>query len=181
MDVSQQWPASGGTVVELVVFQYDDLESADAVAAAVLRRPAGEAADAAEDLELIGLAVVRWPSRATRPNFRPVESAGQEPRVSTAFWGLLFGMVFYLPLVGAALGRTTGTVADLLVDMGIGDTFVNRLRDQVVPGTSSLAVLSASEDLDGLRARADPSGRRTEMVVRLDDRHQAALWAVFGA
>jgi uncharacterized membrane protein len=167
-------------VVDLVVFQYDDLDSADTAAAAVLRRPASQVPGAPADPEPAGLAVIWWPSWAGRPSFRPVESADQEGPVIPAFWGLLFGLVFYLPLIGAALGRTTGTVADLLVDLGIGDAFVNRLRDQVVPGTSSLAVLAASPDLDALRERADSSGRRTELVVHLDDRQQAALWAVFG-
>jgi uncharacterized membrane protein len=172
---------SGGVVIDLVVFQYDDLESADTVAAAVLGRPSGDDLGAWDDPQLTGLAVIWWPSRAARPSFRAVEAADQEYRVIAAFWGMLFGLVFYLPLIGAALGRTTGAVADLLVDMGIGDTFVNRLRDQVVPGTSSVAVLSPSDDLDGLRERADASGRCTEIVVRLDDRQQAALWSVFGA
>jgi uncharacterized membrane protein len=167
-------------VLELVVFQYDDVESAEHVAAAVLGRSREDRPVSPVDLDLSGLAVIWWPSGAVRPTFRPVEPDGQQHRVTAAFWGLLFGLVFYLPLVGAALGRTTGTVADLLVDLGIGDTFVNRLRDQVVPGTSSLVLLAAGSELDGLRARADAAGPRTEIVARLDDRQHAALWSVFG-
>jgi uncharacterized membrane protein len=167
-------------VVDLVVFQYDDVTSAGTVAAAVLGRPAGDASGTPADEQLTGLAVIWWPLGEGRPSFRPIEAEGHEDHVIPAFWGLLFGLVFYLPLIGAALGRTTGTVADLLIDMGIGDTFVNTLRDQVVPGTSSIAMFSRRVDLDDLRARADSSGRRTEIIVRLDHRQDAALRAVFG-
>lgn len=166
-------------MVELVVYQYDDVAGADRAAARLLRSLVRGAEGGHPDLGVSALAVIWWPTRAARPSYRPVECDGVRA-VTPAFWGLVLGLVFYLPLVGAALGRTTGTVADLLADLGIGDTFVNRMRDQVVPGTSSLAMLAAPEGADALREHVGAVALRSELVARLDDRQQAALWTVFG-
>jgi hypothetical protein len=166
-------------VVSLVALQYDDVGEASRAAARVVRpgdpgAPAGAAA-----LSTGGLAVAWWTSRAPSPSFRPLTTPGS-PHVGPAFWGLLFGTVFYLPLIGAALGRTTGTDSDLLADLGIGDTFVNRLRDQLVPGTSALVVVWTQPDTVSLLARGAAHDRRLALVAGFDDAQQAALWEVFG-
>ena len=58
-----------------------------------------------------------------------------------SFWGLLFGLIFFVPLLGAAIGAATGALAGSLTDVGIDDAFINKVRDQVTPGTSALFVL----------------------------------------
>lgn len=167
-------------MLSLVALQYDDVGEASRAAARVVRPGPADAPDgAAPGLSTGGLAVAWWTSRAPSPSFRPLATPGSR-HVGPAFWGLLFGTVFYLPLVGAALGRTTGTDSDLLADLGIGDTFVNRLRDQLVPGTSTLVVVWTQPDTAALLALGAAHDRHLALVAGLDDAQQAALWEVFG-
>src|SRR5213079_2967678 len=41
--------------------------------------------------------------------------------VSGAFWGTLIGLIFLMPLAGAALGAASGTLGGYLTDVGIDD------------------------------------------------------------
>jgi uncharacterized membrane protein len=95
------------------------------------------------------------------------------------FWGLLFGLIFFLPLLGAAIGAATGALAGSLTDVGIDDTFINRVRDTVTPGTSALFVLSSDAALDRIR-EAFAGGPPGELIfTNLTDDQEAALRAVF--
>ena len=41
--------------------------------------------------------------------------------VTGAFWGTLIGLIFLMPLAGAALGAASGTLSGYLTDVGIDD------------------------------------------------------------
>ena len=43
------------------------------------------------------------------------------------FWGLLIGMIFLNPLIGAAVGAGAGAISGKLSDIGINDKFMNFL------------------------------------------------------
>ena len=77
-----------------------------------------------------------------------------------AFWGLLFGLIFFVPLLGAAIGAATGALAGSLTDVGIDDEFINKVRDQITPGTSALFVMTSDAVVDkvqgGLRRATSP-------------------------
>jgi uncharacterized membrane protein len=51
------------------------------------------------------------------------------------FWGMLIGMIFLNPLLGA------GALSGKLRDIGIGDDFMKKLGETFQPGTSALFVL----------------------------------------
>ncbi|MEE4242527.1 MAG: DUF1269 domain-containing protein, partial [Desulfopila sp.] len=61
--------------------------------------------------------------------------------VGGSFWGLLIGMIFLNPLVGAAAGAGAGALSGKLTDVGINDKFMKELGETVAPGTSALFVL----------------------------------------
>jgi uncharacterized membrane protein len=61
--------------------------------------------------------------------------------VSGGFWGMLLGMVFLNPLMGAALGAGAGALSGKLSDIGISDGFMKELGETFTPGTSALFVL----------------------------------------
>jgi uncharacterized membrane protein len=42
-------------------------------------------------------------------------------RALISFWGSLIGLIFLMPLVGAALGAASGTLGGYLTDLGIND------------------------------------------------------------
>ena len=54
------------------------------------------------------------------------------------FWGLLFGMLFFIPVFGMALGAGFGALMGKVTKTGIDKQFENQVRDMVKPGTSAL-------------------------------------------
>src|SRR5437762_7803793 len=40
------------------------------------------------------------------------------------FWGTLIGLIFLMPLAGAALGAASGTLSGYLTDIGINDKWI---------------------------------------------------------
>ncbi len=75
--------------------------------------------------------------------------------VGGGFWGLLIGMIFMFPLVGAAVGAGAGAISGKLSDIGINDEFMKELSKTLQPGNSALFVLvrKATPDkvLEGLK------------------------------
>ena len=78
--------------------------------------------------------------------------------MSGAFWGMLFGLIFFVPLLGLAVGAASGALAGSLTDVGIDDSFIKEVRAKVTPGTSALFLMTSgtvqdkvAEELKGLR------------------------------
>ena len=61
--------------------------------------------------------------------------------VGGGFWGMLIGMIFLNPLLGAAVGAGAGALSGKLRDIGISDDFMKELGQTFQPGTSALFVL----------------------------------------
>ena len=61
--------------------------------------------------------------------------------VGGGFWGLLIGMIFLNPLLGAAVGAGAGALSGKLSDIGIDDNFMKELGESLTPGSSALFVL----------------------------------------
>jgi len=75
---------------------------------------------------------------------------------SGGFWGLLIGMIFLNPLLGAAVGAGAGALSGALTDVGIDDKFMQALADGFQNGGSAIFILvrkaTADKVLDGLAA-----------------------------
>jgi uncharacterized membrane protein len=54
---------------------------------------------------------------------------------------MLIGMVFFNPLLGAAVGAGAGAISGKLTDIGISNDFMKDLGETISPGTSALFVL----------------------------------------
>lgn len=123
------------TVDTISVWRFGDVRGAEDV----LRR-----------LDGIGdAALVWWPAGQRMPSTRHLGS-------SDLWWGVLLGMVFFVPLAGPALGAAAGAVAGGLADFGLGDDFILQVREAVTPGTSAVFVVSdrAAADHFGLELGA---------------------------
>ncbi len=126
-------------------------------------------------ITIVDRAVVSWPAGATRPTTRHSEAA--ELRRETgwgAVWGLLFGALFFLPLLGAAAGAGVAAIHKAMERVGIGAEQMETLRWQIVEGTSALFLLTEDADLDRLGER----WRGTHSVLidtNLTDVEQARL------
>ena len=61
--------------------------------------------------------------------------------VGGGFWGMLIGMIFLNPLVGAAVGAGAGAISGKFSDIGIDDKFIKELGETITPETSAFFVL----------------------------------------
>ena len=61
--------------------------------------------------------------------------------VSVTFWGTLIGLIFLMPLAGAALGAASGAIGGALTDVGINDKWMKDTAAAIEPGTAALFVL----------------------------------------
>ena len=95
------------------------------------------------------------------------------------FWGLLFGLIFFVPLLGAAIGAAFGALSGSLADVGIDDTFIKRVRDEITPGTSALFVLTSDAVQD--RVREAFAGQDFELLfTNLSKEQEDNLRKAFG-
>lgn len=74
---------------------------------------------------------------------------------SGAMWGTLIGLIFLMPLAGAAIGAASGAIGGKLSDIGIDDQFVKDCSKVLHNGEAALFVLirkvTADKVLEGLR------------------------------
>jgi hypothetical protein len=54
--------------------------------------------------------------------------------VSGTFWGSLIGLIFLMPLVGAAIGAASGAITGALTDLGINDRWMKEVAAAIQPG-----------------------------------------------
>src|SRR3954451_5132645 len=87
-------------------------------------------------------ALLTWAPKRRKPKLRELGSLRGPGALWGGFWGLLLGMIFLVPLAGLAFGAGAGAVAGGLVDVGIDDGFIKRIRAEVEPGTSAAFILS---------------------------------------
>jgi uncharacterized membrane protein len=98
--------------------------------------------------------------------------------VGGGFWGMLVGLIFLNPLLGAAAGAAGGAIAGRFTDIGISDKMIQDVAQSFQPGTSALFVLvrRATEDkvLEGLKPFA---GKGKVFQTSLGKEDEAALRA----
>src|SRR3974390_985863 len=96
--------------------------------------------------------------------------------VSGAFWGSLIGLIFLMPLAGAAIGAASGAIGGKLSDVGLNDKWMKDTAAAIQPGTAALFVLvrkvTADKVLDGLKGEGG-----TVMKTSLDHTKETALQA----
>jgi uncharacterized membrane protein len=130
-------------------------------------------------LVILDAATVTWELGKKKPKTRQLASTIGAGALGGSFWGLLFGLIFFVPLLGAAVGAATGALAGSLTDVGIDDTFINQVRDQVTPGTSALFVMSSDAVVDKIRDAFAGDEKADLIFTNLDSDQEAALREVF--
>jgi uncharacterized membrane protein len=65
-----------------------------------------------------------------------------------AFWGMLIGLLFWVPIFGMAVGAALGAMAGKGSDYGINDDFIKDVGQQIQPGNSALFLLVESAQAD---------------------------------
>ena len=156
----------------LTVWKFDSAGGADE-ATNILRDLASKQLITLEDA-----ATVRWDEGKKKPKTRQLNNLTGAGALGGAFWGMLFGLIFFVPLLGAAIGAASGALGGALSDVGIDDDFINRIRDEVTPGTSALFLMSSGAVVD--KVRDSFGGAHAELVfTNLSEEQEQALRAAF--
>ena len=58
-----------------------------------------------------------------------------------AFWGMLIGLLFWMPWLGIAMGALSGALGGALSDYGLDDGFIKEVATTIRPGHSALFLL----------------------------------------
>jgi uncharacterized membrane protein len=92
--------------------------------------------------------------------------------VSGGFWGMLIGLLFLNPLLGAVVGAGAGAISGKFRDIGLDDNMMKEVGTSLKPGTSALFVLlrnvTADKVLDGLKSFVG-KGRVYQSSLSKDD------------
>jgi uncharacterized membrane protein len=59
--------------------------------------------------------------------------------VSGTFWGALIGLIFLMPLAGAALGAASSAIGGALTDVGINDKWMKKTAAVIQPAIRARA------------------------------------------
>ncbi|MGY1604764.1 DUF1269 domain-containing protein [Geodermatophilus sp. SYSU D00815] len=104
-----------------------------------------------ELIQIHDAALVTYPEGARKPKTKQLSGLAGAGALGGAFWGFLFGLIFFVPLLGMAIGAGIGALTGSLTDVGIDDSFIRRVRDEIQPGTSALFVLSSGAVVDRVK------------------------------
>ena len=97
-----------------------------------------------------------------------------------AFWGLLIGLIFWMPWLGLAIGAATGAIAGHFTDVGIDDDFIKEVGNTIEPGHSALFLLVADVTTDKViedLKKFDTTIIRTSLSKEQEDKLKAAFAA----
>lgn len=110
----------------------------------------------AEDDKLVRVidhAVVSWPAGAGKPDVKHGKDDQWRTSGWGAFWGLLFGALWTVPILGAAAGVAIGALSHVTKNVGISKEQLEKIRAEVTEGTSALFAVTEEGDLDRLGER----------------------------
>ena len=147
---------------------------------------AGEAASILKRAESDGLitvidhAVVSWPVGRGTPTTKHTHEDELRGGGWGAFWGLLLGGLFLVPVVGAAAGAAIGALAKHTEAVGISGTQLETIREQVTVGTSALFAVTQDGDTDRVGERFNGL-HATLIATNLTDAERSTLLQTFGS
>ncbi|MGY1745820.1 DUF1269 domain-containing protein [Blastococcus sp. SYSU D00695] len=105
-----------------------------------------------ELIQIHDAATVSWPAGKKKPKTEQLHNMAGAGALGGAFWGMLFGLIFFVPLLGMAIGAGMGALTGSMTDVGIDDSFIRRMREEIKPGTSALFLLTSGAVVDKVKA-----------------------------
>src|ERR1700758_3626905 len=94
--------------------------------------------------------------------------------LSGTFWGALIGMIFLMPLAGAAIGAASGALGGALSDVGINDRFMRDAAQSLQSGNAALFLLVRKMTTDKVLAALQGEGG-TVIRTSFDESKEEAL------
>jgi uncharacterized membrane protein len=93
---------------------------------------------------------------------------------------MLFGLIFFIPFFGLAMGAAVGALSGKFSDYGIDDNFIKQTREKVTEGTSALFLLTTGAVQDKVVAAL--KDQTFEIIMtNLPKAKEEELRAVFAA
>jgi uncharacterized membrane protein len=97
-----------------------------------------------------------------------------------AFWGMLIGLLFFMPWLGLAVGALSGAFVSSLADVGVDDGFIKRVGSTIEPGHSAIFLLIREATPDKLLEELKKYDCQV-LHTSLSSRDEEKLRAAFGA
>jgi len=123
-------------MAELIVIGYDDHATATQAYNTVL----GLQSDMIVQLQ--GLAVVTVDDEGKSHVETPQKIVGVSA-ASGALWGMLIGLLFFVPFVGLALGGAMGALMGKVGKTGINNEFQSQVKSLLTPGKSAVVIMAS--------------------------------------
>lgn len=157
---------------DLIVFAFDNPTGA------------GEMASAVADLQKQQLITLEDAATVVRkddgkPKVKQAQSLVGAGALGGAFWGLLIGLLFWMPWLGLAAGAIGGAIGGKLTDVGIDDNFIKEVSSTIEPGHSALFLLVSSWTEDKVLDKLDDFNA-TVLRTSLSAEDEAKLKEHFG-
>jgi uncharacterized membrane protein len=155
------------------VWKFDDPNRAEE-AAKIIRYAADDGL-----VRIVDHAVVTWPQGAAQPETRHAHESTRRGVGWGAFWGIVIGGLFLVPVVGGIVGAGIGGLAKATEGTGIGRDELEKIRTEVTEGTSALFLVTEEGDLDRLGERLH--GLNSKLIAtNLTDGERDILLETFG-
>jgi uncharacterized membrane protein len=152
---------------ELIVIGYDDHEKATAAYNEVMALQGDFVVD------LRGLAIVTVDAEGKSHVETPQKIVGMSA-ASGALWGMLIGLLFFVPFVGLALGGLMGALFGKLGKTGVNDEFRSQVQSLLEPGKAAVVIMAAKITEDKFADRMKPYGG-TLLKTSLSDEDEKEL------
>ena len=108
-------------------------------------------------------AIVTWPEGKKHPMTRHLVGLAGEDALDDAFWGLLFGLIFFVPSLGMAFSSAMGSLVGHFSKYGIDRGFIKLVQEEVTEGTSVLFLVINEAVPDGVIKLIEESGLNVEL------------------
>lgn len=97
-----------------------------------------------------------------------------------AFWGMLIGLLFFMPWLGLAAGALGGAIGGKFTDVGVDDKFIKEVGSTIEPGQSALFLLVQSATADKVLPQLEKFDA-TVLQTSLSEENEAKLRDTFSA
>ena len=130
-------------------------------------------------VHIIDHAVVTWPVGESHPSTKHSRDDKKRAAGWGALWGVLAGALFLVPVVGGVVGAAIGALSRATDGTGITKGDLERIRKEVVEGTSALFLVTEDGQLDRLGERFHGVNKKL-VSTNLTEAERETLLETFG-
>ena len=158
----------------LTAFRFDSVDGADSALGVVPMLQEQEL------ITILDAALVSWPKGKNRPSTRQVVLPTGTQLLDGTFWGMLFGLIFFVPVLDTGRREEMERLTSALSDVGIDEDFIYQLRSKLTEGTSALFVLSRDSVMDKINDAS--KGKKPDLIaINLRRNDEMKLRDLFGS